>query len=149
MAQSEHPLGKSSIIASGAVSRNRFIGFDGALCAANARALGVSDYAVADGGDLAYKFGGIVLVESGGALSAGNAVVAGGTGADAGRAVAATTFSVTSSVDADSTPVTSTAANGEIITNTLAGAVLPQVINGYVLDDASGAGELVRVLLAA
>jgi hypothetical protein len=100
-----------------------------------------------------------------------------------GRAVAATTFAAAApaitydatkvtiggdklTLDTGATPVTSSGANGDIITAAadaiaiasgavvpaapaLTGSVLPQQINGTVLDAASGAGEFVRVLLAA
>jgi len=49
------------------------------------------------------------------------------------------------SVDAGATTVTSTAANGDI--TTVSGGVLPQAINGYALEAASGAGEFIEILL--
>ncbi len=154
-----------AITAAAALVARRFIGFDGNLCGADAKALGVSELATASGEQCPVRISAIAVVESGGILAAGNRVVSDSTG----RAVAATTFAAAApaitvddtklTIDTGATGVTSSAANGAIISAAsglltpaapaLSGSVLPQAINGTVLDAASGAGEFVRVLLAA
>ncbi|MBZ0200787.1 MAG: DUF2190 family protein [Ignavibacteriaceae bacterium] len=99
----------TSITAAADIAKNLFIGFDGALCSAGAKALGVvNDDSLADE-QVPVGTVGIALILSGDAVSSGDAVESDA----AGKAV---TFSA-----------------GEI--------------NGYALDDASGADELIRVLL--
>jgi hypothetical protein len=127
-----------SIPAAADLVKNRFIGVDGNYCAANAKALGVSQTDTKQGQQCPVVTGGVKLVESGGAVAAGEEVVS-----DAnGKAVAATAFSV--SVPAGGTAVTSDAAQPDL---TEAGGVLPQALNGQALDAAAGAGELIRVKL--
>ena len=154
-----------AITAAAALVARRFIGFDGNLCGADAKALGVSELATASGEQCPVRVSNIAVVESGGILAAGNRVVSDSTG----RAVAATTFAAAApaitvddtklTIDTGAVAVLSSAANGAIISAAsglltpaapaLTGSVLPQQINGTVLDAASGAGEFVRVLLAA
>jgi len=144
-----------SIVAGSNLLKHRFVGFDGNYCVADAKALGISDVDSNSGEMCPVVLSGIMLVESAGVIAVGDPLASSGTGADAGRAVKATvlavTSAITSSVEAGATPVTSTAANGEVVTstsvNTVAGGVLPQAINGYALDTASGAGEFIRVKL--
>lgn len=144
-----------SIVAASNLSKFRFVGFDGNYCAANAKALGVSEVDTNLGEYCPVAVSGIVLIETAGAITAGAAIVASGTGADAGKAAAAANLSVssaiTSSINAGATQVTSSAANGEIVTstsvNTISGSVLSQTINGYALDAAAGAGEIIRIKL--
>jgi hypothetical protein len=149
-----------SWLAAAALVARRFIGFDGNLCGAAAKALGVSELATAINEYCPVITDGIALVESGGILAAGNPVVSDSTG----RAVAAAVFAAAApvvddsklSIDTGATPMTSSAANGGVITAAsgllaapvLTGSTLPQAVNGWVLDAASGAGEFVRVKLA-
>lgn len=144
-----------SIVAASDLVKHRFVGFDGNYCAADNKALGISDVNSSLGEMCPVVLTGIMLIESAQALSVGDALVSSGTGADAGRAAKASNVSVasniTSSVDAGATPVTSTSANGEVVTstsaNTVSGGILPQSVNGYALDAAAGAGEFIRVKL--
>jgi len=116
--------------------KNRFIGFDGNYCAANAKAAGVSKLDV-DSGQLASVISiGVALVETAGPITAGGEVVSDATG----KALAATAFSVT--VPSGATPVTSSGAQPDL---TEAGSALPQKINGIALDTATGSGETIRV----
>ncbi|MCL4492329.1 MAG: DUF2190 family protein [Nitrospirae bacterium] len=131
-------LGASSILAAADLVQRRFIGFDGTLCAANARARGVSAADTKAGQMCPINISGEVLVESGGAMAAGAPLAS-----DAlGKAVAATALSV--SVPAGATAVTSTAAQPDLVE---AGGYLPQAVNGYAIDAAAGAGEFIRVRL--
>lgn len=131
-------LGTSSIQAAADLVKSRFIGFDGNLCGANAKARGVSAADTKNGQMCPINFSGEVLIESGGVVAASNPLAS-----DAnGKAVAATAFSVL--VPAGATAVTSTAAQPDL---TEAGGYLPQALNGYAIDAASGAGEFIRVRL--
>ncbi len=131
-------LGTSSIQAAADLVKHRFIGFDGNLCGANAKARGVSAADTKSGQMCPINISGEVLVESGGAITAGAALASDASG----KAVAATAFSVT--VPAGATAVTSTAAQPDLVE---AGGYLPQALNGYAVDAASGAGEFIRVRL--
>jgi len=117
---------------------NYLIGFDGAVCGANAKPLGVLQDNTVLGEMAPVVCAGIALVISGAAISVGAALVS----TSAGKATPATTFSATP--PSGQTPVTSTGAQPAM---TLAGSVLPQVIFGYALDAASDANEYIRVLL--
>ncbi len=131
-------LGTSSIQAAADLVKHRFIGFDGNLCGANAKARGVSAADTKIGQMCPINIAGEVLVESGGAITAGAALASDASG----KAVAATAFSVT--VPAGATAVTSAAAQPDL---TEAGGYLPQALNGYAVDAATGAGEFIRVRL--
>lgn len=91
---------------------------------------------------------GTAVAESGGAIAVGAMLAA-----DAqGRVVTAATLAAatgTLAVAAGATPVTSTAANGGIITGapTLSGGDTPQYIIGMALQSAAGAGEFIEVLI--
>jgi len=61
----------TSIKAASALTKNLFIGFDGALCGANAKALGVSNADADSDEQLPVTVVGIALIKSGAALSAG------------------------------------------------------------------------------
>jgi hypothetical protein len=91
------------------IPKARFIGFNGALCAQNAKALGVSEVDTKQGQQMPVIVYGIALVESGGAVNVGDAVTSDANG---------------KAVPAETNPV-----------------------NGYALDAASGAGEIIRIKL--
>lgn len=134
-----------SIVAASNLVKQRFIGFDGNYCAANAKALGISDVDSNLGEMCPVVLTGIMLVESAGVLAVGDPLVSSGTGIDAGRALKASnagvSSAITSTVNSGATPVTSSAANGAIVAsnavNTVLGGVLPQAVNGYALDSAA------------
>jgi hypothetical protein len=80
-----NPVLTISVTAASNIPKARFIGFGGGLCAANTKALGVSEADTNQGQQLPVIVYGIALVESGGAISVGDAVTS-----DAnGKAVAA------------------------------------------------------------
>ena len=125
-----------SIRAAGDLPKARFVGFDGNLCAANAKALGVTQYDFAAGEMAGVIVTGIALVEAGGAISAGQAVTS-----DAeGKAVPVSQATVT---------ISSGTADAVAGTYNVDGGVLPQAVNGWALDAATAAGQVIRVLLAA
>ncbi|MCF6270982.1 MAG: DUF2190 family protein [Melioribacteraceae bacterium] len=128
----------SSIEIASDLTKNLFIGFDGALCGADAKAFGVLNADTLSGEQAPIAVSGIALVYSGGAVAIGDEVVS-----DAnGKAVSGTNFAVTSTAGA--VAVTADAATPTL---TVAGGVLPQKINGTALDTATAADELIRVLL--
>lgn len=135
--KTQNPSLTVSINAASALKALRFVGFDGNTCAANAKALGVAEYDT-DADDMApVNVSGIIIVEAGGAITQGAAVTAG----TDGKAVAATALSAT--VPTGSTAVTSSSATPAM---TVAGSVTPQAINGYALDAATAAGDMIRIL---
>lgn len=108
--KTEQPLLITSIIASANLSKNLFVGFNGALPASDVKALGVVNADSDLGENTPVMVQGIALVYSYDVISKGAAV----TTHSSGKAKA-----VESS----------------------------EVINGYALDSASAANELIRVLL--
>lgn len=147
-------LGRASVLAASDIAKQLFVGLDGNICGAGKKALGVSELDAAAGEMATVIVSKIALVNSGAALASGAPV----TSDASGKAVGATTFAVTSTptisvaVPAGAVPVTSDAAQPNLtetasVENTYAGSVLPQVINGYALDAATGADQLIRVLL--
>lgn len=140
MADTYHDLFSFSIKAAAAITKRRFVGYDGNLCGAGAKAFGVALFDQNINEQVTCIVEGIAVVESGGALTKGDPVESDATG----RAVAATAMDGV--VDAGAVAVTSSAANGNILT--LSGSKPPKAINGYVfLDSATAAGEFVRVKL--
>lgn len=109
--KTEQPILITSITAAEdlSASKNLFIGFDGNLCAASAKALGVLNANTDLAEQAPVTVVGIALVLSGAAITAGAGVEAN--------------------------------ANSKAIT------VVSGELNGYALDDASEADEIIRVLL--
>jgi hypothetical protein len=139
MALTHQPGVTTSIKAASPVLKHRFISFTGGYPSVNAKALGVSMADTDAGKMIPVVVTGIAIVEAGGAVSKGDALT---TDAE-GKAVKADPFSVT--VPAGATSVTSDAAQPDLVES---GGVLPQAVNGYALDDAASAGDLIRILLA-
>lgn len=105
----EQPILITTIELTAALTKNLFVGFDGALCGAAAKALGVLNADTDLGEQAPVTAKGIALVYSGAAVAIGDQVESNA----AGKAI------------------------------TLAAGVE----NGYALDAATGADELIRVLL--
>lgn len=103
------PLLIDSIRAQADLPKQRFIGFDGNLCAASVKAYGVSDVEIEAGQFAPVGVLGILLVEAGGTLAVKSKV----TSDASGRAVA----------------ITST-----------------EEVNGYALDAATAAGDIIRIV---
>lgn len=101
------PLLMTTVKAAASLDKQRFIGFDGNYCGANAKALGVCDVEIESGQYAPVAMLGILLVQTAGAITAGGKVASDASG----YAVAFST--------------------GES--------------NGYALDDAAGAGEVIRI----
>lgn len=109
MTQLYKPLLIDSIKAQTDLPKQRFVGFDGHLCTAGAKAYGVCDVETESGQYAPAAILGILLIESGGVINAKSKI----TSDASGRAVA-----MTSTED----------------------------VNGYALDSASGAGEIIRIV---
>src|SRR3989338_3035630 len=138
MAREWIELGEDTTKAAAAITKNRFVGFDGLHCGAGKKAYGVSRFDIPINEYGSIVLGGVVVVESGGALTKGKPVKS-----DAnGKAVEG--GAMDGVVDSGAVAVTSSAANGNILT--LNGSEAPEVINGYAIEAASGAGEFIRIL---
>lgn len=103
------PLLIDSIKAQTDLLKQRFISFDGNLCAAGAKAYGICDVEIESGQFAPAAILGILLVEAGGAVAAKAKI----TSDASGRAVAITS-------------------NEEV--------------NGYALDAATAAGDIIRIV---
>lgn len=127
-----------TITSNGVIPSYRLVGYDDAVCGANAPAKGVTlDMATADDEVVAIVNKGVVLCTAGGDVTVGAAVVS----TSAGKVVVGTAMSVT--VAAGATPVTSSGAQPTIA---VAGGVPVQAVVGYALD-AGAADTLVRIKL--
>lgn len=147
-------------VANGAVQVYRGVGYnDAQATSAGQKIKGVARRSAANGTEFEVATIGSHPWESGGAIAVGAALVVD----SSGRVVTAGSLAVAQgaigvgnlAIAAGATAVTSTAANGAIITGaptvgtpTLSGADLPQDIVGYALQAAGGAGEFPEVLLA-
>lgn len=130
--------------ATGVIRKGRAVTIAGGeVGTAGAKCLGIAKHAATAGQELAVTVLGTAIAVAGGAVTVGAALVSD----NQGRLVAATPAAVTVSVAAGATPVTSTAANGEIATATVAGAELPHYIVGYAMTAATEAGDEIEVLL--
>lgn len=79
------PLLIDSIKAGENVVQQRFIGFDGKYCKQNTKALGISDVDIEKDQYIPVAISGILLIESGGTITASSPV----TSDDSGKAIAA------------------------------------------------------------
>ena len=70
----EQPILITSIKAPAAITKNLFVGFDGNLCSANAKALGVSNADTDEAEQLPVTSNGIALVYSGNAITLGDKI---------------------------------------------------------------------------
>lgn len=159
------PILTGSITAAAALVARRFIGSDGNLCGAGLKAEGVSELATALGEQCPLTELGIALVEVGGAITVGVSPIPVKSDST-GRAVVATALAAAApvvddsklSIDTGATGMTSSAANGGVITAAsgllaapaLSGSVLPEAINGCALDVGTfAAGDFIRVRVPA
>lgn len=126
-----------SIVATGAITAHRGVGYDDAQAAAAGQKIkGVATSDAAQGDSITVDAIGTTIIESGGAFDPGDALAI---DAD-GRAVEASSLAVA----AGATPVTSGAANGAAV---LTGGILPQYVFADALQAATGAGQFVEVKL--
>lgn len=126
-----------TMIASGAVTENRALGFDGAQADTQGqKVMGTAMTSALNGEALGVVTHGTAIIESGAAVAVGDSIMS-----DAqGRAIPATgTLALAAGVVA----VTSSAANGAI----LEGGDLPEYLFADALQPAVGAGEFIEILL--
>jgi hypothetical protein len=134
--QQAHDIFTLSFIASGAVAAYRGVDFSGAqITAAGARPAGIAKRGAASGAGFEAAVIGTAVCEAGGSFSVGDPLQMD----SSGRVIAATALVVA----AGATSVTSTAANGAIIT----GGIVPQAVIGHALEASTGVGEFHEVLL--
>ncbi len=69
--KTHQPIARTSIEAAAALSAGLFVGMDGDICGANAKALGVEELDAALGDQATVIFSGIALVTSGAAITQG------------------------------------------------------------------------------
>jgi hypothetical protein len=137
MGRQARSIMEETLQASGAVTANRFVGFDGAqITTQGAKVAGVAQYDAGDGEDLATAVIGTAVIESGAAVNVGEGVIAD----SSGRAIP-TTGEI--AVESGTTAVQSTSADGTILT----GGEMPEHVVADALESASGAGEFIEVLL--
>lgn len=69
--KTQQPILTTSVVAAADLIRRRFVGFDGNVCAAGVKALGVVDADTEAGGVAPANVMGVILVEAGAAIAAG------------------------------------------------------------------------------
>jgi len=153
-----------SITAAAALVARRFIGADGNYCGADLKATGVSELATALGEQCPVRISGIAVVEVGGAITVGaNEIPV--KSDSTGRAVVAPALAAAApvvdasklSIDTGATGMTSSAANGGVITAAsgllaapaLTGSVMPEAISGWAINVGTfAAGDFISIKLA-
>ncbi|MGB0695374.1 MAG: capsid cement protein [Rhodospirillaceae bacterium] len=132
----KHSIHTATIQTTGAVAIYRAVGFDGAQASvAGQKVRGVATTIAAIGEHLAVDVVGSTIVQTGAAVAVGDSLVVD----NQGRAVPAGVLGIA----AGATPVTSTAADGAILT----GADLPEFVFADALEAASAADQLIEVQL--
>lgn len=146
MGQQARSLLELSIAAAGAITIYRGVGFDGNQATVQGQAvLGPARFAASAGDEVTVVAKGTAVWEVGAAITVGEKLIVD----NQGRVIPANTFAVANpTVNAGATAVTSTAANGAILTQgALSGSVLPEWQVGTALQAASAAGQFIEVLL--
>lgn len=69
--KTHHPILVLSITAAAALTQRRFVGLDGDVCGAGAKALGAAEFNADAGDQASVNANGLILVEAGGAIAAG------------------------------------------------------------------------------
>lgn len=135
-----------SFVASGAVTKCRAVSYSGAQATvAGQKVAGVALESALGGQDLPVRTKGTAIIETGGAIAVEDAVCVDATG----RAVVASNLAVANpTLNAGVVAVTSSAANGAIVTQgAITGGILPQYVLGDALQAANGAGEFIEIAL--
>lgn len=132
------PLQKISIEANGDIPVHRFVGYDGLVCGAGEKSVGVTEFEWKDGDIASIVRAGTALVELGANVTVlGSALKSD----DLGKAAPAAALSVI--VPAGSTTVLSDATQPSL---DIAGGVTPELINAYAMETGS-AGDVIKVNL--
>ncbi|OBS10792.1 DUF2190 family protein [Acidihalobacter prosperus] len=136
-------MGRQSLVnlsltlkATTAITQHRGVGFDGAQASAQGqKVLGVAHFDAVIGDEVTVDVDDTVLVEAGAAIAIGDALIM-----DAqGRAIPSTGEI---GVAAGATAVTSSAANGAILT----GGIMPEYVFADALEAATAAGQIIEVI---
>ncbi len=137
MSKTGNSLLSLTAVAGGAIGANRFVGFDDNQASVQGQKVkGVAEYsATAAGQPIAVTAKGTSIVEAGGAFAVGDPIISD----NQGRAIVGAPLAVA----AGETPVTSSAANGSILT----GSGGADFLIGHALQAASAAGQFVEILL--
>lgn len=146
MSKQYNALRGDTLIAAGAVTAYRAVGFGGAQAtAAGQKVLGVAATDAADGDTFLAHTIGSAPVTSGAAIAVGDSLIVD----TQGRAIPAAALAVANpTVDAGAVAMTSSAANGAVLTQgAITGADLPTYVFADALQAATGAGEVIEVLL--
>ena len=146
MAASCHTLLELPVVAADAITQYRGVGFDGNQASTQGQAImGIAMTDQVSGQSLSLAVAGTAIVEAGAAIDVGDPLIVD----NEGRAITASALAIANStIPAGATAVTSTAANGAIVTpGAFSGGVLPSYVFGYAIDAAAGAGDLIEVLL--
>ncbi|MBF0341926.1 MAG: DUF2190 family protein [Magnetococcales bacterium] len=126
-----------TVVASGTIAAGHAVGFNGAtVTTQGGKPMGIAMTAAATGNALAVVTHGTAVVETGAAITLGQALIAD----TQGRLIPATSAL---HIAAGATAVTSSAANGAILT----GGDAPEFVIGDALQPAAGAGEFIEILL--
>ncbi len=137
MGQQARNLHSETVLAAGAITEYRAVGFDGLQATVQGqKVMGVANRSAAISTYVDVACIGTAIVETGAAFAAGASLIVDASG----RAIAATGAL---SVAAGAVAMTSTAANGAILT----GSTLPEYVFADALRASGGAGEFVEVLL--
>lgn len=146
MSRANTPLLTLTVVAAGVIAAYRGVGFDDLQATvAGQKIKGFAKTAAALGATVAVESKGTTIAETGGAFAVGAALAIDATG----RVVAAAALAVANpTVNAGAVAVTSTAANGAIVTQgAISGGYLPQYVFADALQAAAGAGEFVEILM--
>ena len=137
MALNRRPLLQGTILAAGAITAFRAVGYDGnQVSAQGGKVRGIAQFAASEGDYLAITEKGTELMECGAALNPGDLVIAD----NQGRAIKANALAIV----AGATAVTSAAANGA---TDITGSEPSEHPIGRALAATTAAGQLVEILL--
>lgn len=136
MGQQARNLHSETVLAAGAITGYRAVGFDGLQATVQGqKVMGVANRSTAIGAYVDVACIGTAVVEAGAAFAAGAALIVDASG----RAIAASALAV----GAGAVAMTSSAANGAVLT----GSTLPEYIFADAIRASGGVGEFVEVLL--
>jgi len=137
MGKQAHSLRDETFNASSAVSEFRAVGFDGAQATVQGQKVaGVAKHDAVIGDAMAVGILGSVTIEAGAAIAIGDGLIV-----DANGRAIPTTGEI--AIAAGATAVTSSAANGNIMT----GGEMPEYVFADALEAAGAAGDFIEVLL--
>lgn len=136
MGKQARTLHSETVLAAGAITEYRAVGFDGLQATVQGqKVMGVANRSAPISSYVDVACIGTAVVETGAAFAAGAALIVD----SSGRAIAASALAV----GAGAVAMTSSAANGAVLT----GSTLPEYIYADAIRASGGVGEFVEVLL--